>query len=279
MNKSTNLPFVKLSMIIVALSMLVVGCSNSGQTGEETTDSISVDKQVKKLVNPVPTPVQITDMLNKAGASYIIGIANRPDRADTYFTESAKALNLGIYGADMCYSATYGMTQETTNFFMCTKKLRDGLDIQTPENDSVAAKLEANISNRDSIYSILNRSFTYTFDYLNDNGKGSVAVLVIAGGWIEGLYLSTELSGLLKKNDEIMQGIADQKGTLDKLIPLMENYKDNQNVSDILKSLSTIKAAFDELKEVDGKTQMTKEGYNKIKKEASALRKKIVETT
>ena len=279
MNKLSNLSIAKLAMMIAALSFFALGCSNSGQTDENKGDTtLSVTDQAKKLVYPMPTPLEITNMLNKAGASYIIGIANKSDNVDKYFTESAKALNLGIYGADLSYSATYGMSQETMNFFLCTKKLRDGLDVQTPGNDSLSARIEANIEKKDSIYNILTHSFTSTFDYLNNNRKGAVAVMVLAGGWIEGLYLSTELSSMIEKNTEIMQGIADQKVTLDKLIPLMETYKENQNVSDVLKSLNDIKLAFSELKTVDNKVQMNKDSFAKIKKGISTLRKKIVET-
>lgn len=210
MNKLKNLSIAKLSIIIAAISIFAVGCSNQGQTDQNNVDTtLSVTDQAEKLIYPLPTPLEITNMLNKAGASYIIGIANRPENVDKYFTESAKALNLGVYGADLSYSATYGMSQETMNFFLCTKKLRDGLDIQSAENENLANRIETNIDKRDSIYNILTSSFTTTFGYLNNNNKGAVAVLVLAGGWIEGLYLSTELAGMIEKNSEILQGIAD----------------------------------------------------------------------
>jgi hypothetical protein len=279
MNKLRNLSIAKLAIMIAALGFFAFGCSNTGQTDENAVDStLSVEDQAEKLVYPMPTPLEITDMLNKAGASYIIGISNRPEYVDKYFTESAKALNLGVYGADLSYSATYEMSQETMNFFMCTKKLRDGLDIQTPGNENVSNRIEANIENKDSIYNILTTSFTTTFDYLNDNGKGAVAVMVLAGGFVEGLYLSTELASMIDKNSDILQGIADQKVTLDKLMPLMETYKENQNVSDVLKNLSTIKLAYDELKTVDNKVTMTTDSFKKIRKEVGILRKKVVET-
>jgi hypothetical protein len=279
MNKLRNLSLAKVAIIFAALSIFAFGCSNAGQTDESNVDTtLTLTDQAEKLVYPLPTPLEITNMLNKAGASYIIGIANRPENVDKYFTESAKALNLGVYGADLSYSATYEMSQETMNFFMCTKKLRDGLDVQTPGDDSLSIKIENNIENKDSIYNILTGSFKGTFDYLNDNGKGAIAVMVLAGGWIEGLYLSTELAGMIDKNADILQGIADQKATLSKLIPLMEAYKENQNVSEVLKSLNTIKLVFDELETVDNKVKMTIDSFNKIKKETSVLRKKVVET-
>jgi hypothetical protein len=278
MNKLSNLSIAKL-FIIAAISIFALGCSNQGQNDQTNVDTtLSVTDKAEKLIYPLPTPLEITNMLNKAGASYIIGIANRPENVDKYFRESAKALNLGIYGADLSYSATYGMSQETMNFFLCTKKLRDGLDIQSAENENLANRIETNIDNKDSIYNILTSSFTTTFNYLNNNNKGAVAVLVIAGGWIEGLYLSTELAGMIEKNGDILQGIADQKETLAKLITLLEEYKTNQDVAEVLKSLSTIKAAYDELNAVNKKVKMTTDSFTKIKKEVSVLRKKIVET-
>jgi hypothetical protein len=279
MNKLRNLSLVKFAIIVATIGFFAVGCSNSGQSDENAVDTtLSVTDQAEKLLYPLPTPLEITEMLNKAGASYIIGIANRPENVDKYFTESAKALNLGVYGADLSYSATYGMSQETMNFFLCTKKLSDGLDVQTPENEKMTQRIESNIENRDSIYNILTSSFTGTFEYLNENGKGAVAVMVLAGGFIEGIYLSTELSSMIEKNADIMQGIADQKITLEKLLPLLETYKDNQNVSEVLKSLNTIKVSFDELPLDEGKVKMTPEVFTKIRKEITALRKKIVDT-
>jgi hypothetical protein len=279
MNKLKNLSIAKIAILVAATCFFAVGCSNSGQTEQNGSDNdMSVTDQAERLIYPLPTPIEITEMLNKAGASYIIGIANKPENVDKYFTESAKALNLGVYGADLSYSATYGMSQETMNFFLCTKKLRDGLEVQTPLDQSMTTRIETNIQNRDSLYNILTSSFTNTFEYLNDNGKGAVAVMVLAGGWIEGLYLSAELGNMITKNTEILQGIADQKETLSKLIPLMETYKENQNVADVLKSLTSLKVAFDGLKVVDNKVQMTVDGFKKIHGEISVLRKKIVET-
>lgn len=280
MNKLKNL-IAKFSFLAVAMSLFVIGCGDGStdQTDDNNKDTVvTVADQAEKLVYPLPTPLEITNMLNKAGASYILDLSNRPENVDKYFTEAAKALNLGVFGADLSYSATYNKTQETMNFFVCTKKLRDGMDIQTPYNEDLSSRIEGNIENSDSLYRILTSSFKNTFEYLNDNNKGAISVMVLAGGWVEGLYISTQLALLTEKNDEILQGIADQKGSLGKLLTLMESYKDNQNVSEILVKLNDVNAIFAELQEVDGKVQMTEESFKKINEEVEALRKKIVDT-
>jgi len=280
MNKLRNL-IAKFSFLAVAMSLFVIGCGDGStdQTDETNEDTVvAVADQAEKLVYPLPTPLEITNMLNKAGASYILDLSNQPENVDKYFTEAAKALNLGVYGADLSYSATYNKSQETMDFFVCTKKLRDGMDIQTPYNEDLSGRIEGNIENKDSLYNILTSSFKNTFEYLNDNGKGAISVMVIAGGWVEGLYISSQLALLTENNAEILQGIADQKESLNKLIALMESYKDNQNVSEVLVELNDVKAIFAELKEVEGKVQMSDEGFEKINEEVEALRKKIVDT-
>ncbi len=281
--KQKTLSLFSSLLFVAVFSLLLASCageSDSQQNDEmDVVDTTTAVQKVEELVYPLPTPLEVTEMLNKAGASYILDLANSPENVDKYFTEMAKAINLGVYGADLSYSSTYNKTQETNNYLACTIKLRDGLSIETPFNADLLDRVEANIDNQDSLYQILTKSFHETFEYLNENGKGAVSVMILAGGWIEGLYLSTELVLLTDNNTEILKGIANQKNTLKTLIPLIETYKENESVSEILKELKDIEAIYAEIPEKDGVVELTEEHFNKIKEEIEALRKKAIETT
>jgi len=271
----------KIMLFAIVFSLLFVRCGNNEtkNTDETLTDTAEmVTEKAKKLLYPMPTPLEVTEMLNKAGASYILDITNSTESVDTYFTESGKALNLGIYGADLSYASTYNKTQETSNFFLCTKKLLDGLNIQTPFNEKLAENIEKNIENAEVLHEILTTSFHDTFEYLNENGKGAVSVMILAGGWIESLYLSTELAMLTDNNAEIKVGIANQKTTLKTLIPLLKTYESNENVSSVLTNLKDIDKVFSEIQEVDGKLQLTEEQFKNISTEINTLRKKVIGT-
>ena len=63
-----------------------------------------------------------------------------------------------------------------------------------------------------------------------------------------------------------------------KLIQLMENYKDNRKVAELLVELKNIKVIFDELIEIEGKSQLTEESFSLIEKKIYALRKVVVDT-
>ena len=281
--KQKTLSLLASMLFATVFSVMIISCGNgSDYKNDDETDTIeetTVLEKVEKLVYPLPTPLEVTEMLNNAGASYILDLANSPENVDKYFTEMSKAINLGVYGADLSYASTYNKTQETNNYLACTIKLRDGLAIETPFNINIMDQVEANINNKDSLYKILTTSFHETFNYLNENGKGAVSSMILAGGWIEGLYLSTELALLTDNNTEILKGVANQKNTLKTLIPLIETYKKNENVSTVLNALKNIDAIFAAIPEKDGVIDLTKEHFNKIKKEIDALRKKAVETT
>ena len=136
------------SMLFAAVfSIMIISCGNgSNDQQNDESNSIVETTVIEKadiLVYPLPTPLEVTDMLNRAGAAYILDIANRPDNVAKYFTEMSKALNLGVYGADLSYASTYNKTQETNNYLACTITLRDGLAIETPFNIGMLERVEA----------------------------------------------------------------------------------------------------------------------------------------
>ena len=272
-----------LSKIIVfatAFSFLLFSCGNTET--KNTEEEIIVDtvehvtEEAKKLIYPMPTPLEVTSMLKKAGASYILDIANSTEKVDDYYTETGKAINLGIYGADMSYASTYNKIQETTDYFLCTKKLLDALDIQTPNNEKLAETIEANIENSDVLHEILTTSFHDTFEFLNKNGKGAVSIMILTGGWIESLYLSTELASLTENNKEIKVNIAKQKTTLKTLMPLLMTYKSNESIAEVINDLKNIDTIYSNINETDGKTELTKEQLTNISKEIAIVRNKYI---
>jgi hypothetical protein len=63
-----------------------------------------------------------------------------------------------------------------------------------------------------------------TDTYLKENERGSESALVVAGGWIEGMYISIQVANANKNNQDIMKRIAEQKDVLENLMGLLGNY-------------------------------------------------------
>ncbi|MBN1988112.1 MAG: hypothetical protein JW783_01785 [Bacteroidales bacterium] len=260
--------------LTIASAMFFASCGgNSQQTQEAESDTTPKEEAFKSVTKyPIPTAFEVTKLLNKAGASYILSLSNPVESVDKYFTEKSKAVNLGIYGADLSYASTYQMKQETMNYLKVSKKLIDELQISTAFNSDFATRVESNIDNKDSLISIISDSFYDTYEYLNDNGKDNLSLMVMAGSWIEGLYITSQIGVISKNNVDIIKIIANQKEPLNKLVELMQPNAEDAAIAELLASL---KPLVDIFAAVSGDT-LTQEQFEQVSQAVSTVREGLI---
>jgi hypothetical protein len=188
-------------------------------------------------------------MIKKTGAKFDKGILNSVDNASKYVTIKSKALNLGVYGADLSYVSTFDQTQESMIYMNTCKKLADGLGLTGAIDEETIKRMEANLNNKDSLVKIISETYMATDSYLKENERGSESALVVAGGWVEGMYISIQVANVNKSNTEIMKRIAEQKVILENLIGLLGNYADAEPaVEEIMNELKPLAAIYDNIK-------------------------------
>ncbi len=233
---------------IVLLGMMFLGYS-CGARQERETRAITENKERDELIlrsiegledYPIPTSVEVIDMLQRAGAAYILGISNSPANVDRYFTEHSKALNLGVYGADLSYAATYEMNQDIRRYLQVCKQLIDELNISTSFNQGFVQRVERNLDNKDSLIKIVSESFYDTYTFLTDNRRDDLALLVITGSWIEGMYLTSQIAIGARDNTEITDVIIRQNEPLERLIELLDCHEDDAFIHSIYNDLKKI---------------------------------------
>ena len=268
--------YLILSVVTVCLVCIFSSCNTGDKSGKNLNDSTEIDNDLTKMIYPIPTPFEISQMLQKSGAAYILDLTNPIENAEKYFTEKSKALNLGVYGADLSYTSTYNKAQDTRGFLGASKKLTDDLGISSMVKQSLLERAESNLENKDSLYKIVSESYYDNFNYLNNNGKGAIAVMVLAGGWIEGLYLSTQIATLTKDNAKIMENIGGQKITGNSLVGLLEMHKSNQDVSAVIEMVQKINNTYTDVKQNENDVfVLSKEQFEKITKTVTEIRTEI----
>lgn len=244
-------------MIACLLSLVIlfaIACKPREKSPEEKPAATESDQPKEDVITeitgyPLPTSFEVTTMLNKAGAPYILSISNPASNVGNYFTQVEKALNLGVYGADLSYASTYMMKQETMLYLNATKQLTDEMEISSAFNMDFAVRIENNLENGDSLISIISDSFTDTYKYLTNNNKDKLAILVMAGSWIEGLFITTQIAKISEDNTHILEIIAHQKSSLNKLLEIMEPVADDTDVTGIIAGLNELKDHFDTIED------------------------------
>ncbi|HUX54948.1 MAG TPA: hypothetical protein VMV56_11080 [Williamwhitmania sp.] len=228
-------------------SLFLFAACGGGQQANKATqdDNLPKDSLVKEVTKyPLPTAFEVTNLLNKAGAGYILSISNTISNSDKYFTEKSKAINLGVYGADLAYASTYQMKQETMNYLKVSKKMIDELQISTEFNSTFADRVEKNIDSQDSLIKIISDSFYKTYEFLTSNGKDNLSLLVMSGSWVEGVYITSEIEKTSKNPQDIIKILQGQDASLVKLLDLLDKNKSNADIAEMQTKLQVVADAY-----------------------------------
>lgn len=253
-------------------TMVFASCGG-GKQANEPSESDSKEAAFKSITNyPIPTAFEVTKMLNNAGASYIISLNNPVENADKYFTIKSKALNLGVYGANLSYASTYQMKQETMKYMEVARRLIEDLQITSNFNLTFYNRVNSNLDNKDSLINIITQSFYDTYNFLANNGKDNVSLLVMAGSWAEGLYITSQIAIIAKDNKDFLKIMALQKEPLDILYDLMQKNAEDPLVAEVLEQIKPLYALYSGVSD----EHLTPQQFEKISASIGQLREAII---
>ncbi|MDX2429309.1 MAG: hypothetical protein QNK35_00155 [Bacteroides sp.] len=259
-----------------ALLIVLWSCNTSKQKQTDSSESSDVKSTKEAVIEdlsgyPIPTSFEITQLIYEAGAPYILPLSNDPEKASSYITKKDQALNLGVYGADLCYASTYMMKQGTMLFLEASKTLLDEMGVSTAFNADYATRVENSLDDRDSLIMIVSESFYDTWKYLVGNKQDVLARLVVCGSWIEGIYIAANIAQTSKEPAAFLQILAKQKGSLNKIIATLEPIKDAEEVKDVIKGLYALQGIYEGV----GDT-LTEEQLENLFEQIESLRSAIV---
>lgn len=221
-------------------AIFMVGCVSDVKKDEGGGDDTTakVDTAGMKLMSiggsmfSIPSPIQTAMLIEKSGSDYNKQFLNDAKRVTTYATNYQKALNLGVYGADVGYVTIYDQSQDAIKYMGVINKLTDELGITGAFDESTIKRFESNFGKRDSMLNLVAVAYRNADAFLKDNDRMNVGALVLAGGWIETLYFSTQIAAK-DGNQDVINRIGEQKYTLNNIVKMLTPYY-NQPEYDVL---------------------------------------------
>jgi len=262
--KLQSLPVVAGGIIITAL--LWSGCKNAKQNSESPAPKLDSNNSALVRLNnqifSIPSPIQTALLIKKSGYSYNKEILNSSTNYSRYDTKYKKALNLGIYGADLGYISLYDQTQDAISYLASVEKLANDIGISGMFNEALLKRFQANMGNHDSLLSMVSDAFRKSDAYFKDNRQGDVSSLVLVGGWIESLYFATKANAQ-NNQKEVVRRIAEQKISVQNLIKMLSGYEGKPDYSDLIKKLTDLSNVFDNVEFVYNYVPPTTDEKNK----------------
>ncbi len=249
------------AFILVLFLLSITSCTGDGKKGQTgAADTIKIDSKLmedfsksKLIFYSLPSPLETAMLIKKSGVNYNEGILNPLSNVSRYTTNRQMALNLGIYSADLSYTSLFDQTQTAMKYMGNTQKLAEGLGIMDAIDKETIKKLEENMNNRDVVMEIISESFMNSNSLLNENDRPALAVMVLTGGWVEGLYIATTLTnGVMDNNKRLLDKIIYQKLSLYTVLNMLDSYKtENADIQRLYDQMTELKVIHDEVKIVN----------------------------
>ena len=239
-------------------AVLMAGCGSDKKkagSNEFTLDKSEIDTELlndinnaKQIFYSLPSPLETALLIKSAGASYNEDLLNPTDNSGRYTTNKSMALNLGIFTTDLSFASLFDQTQTSIRYMNAAKLMADGLGILDAIDNNAIERLEANVNNRDVIMDIISETFMNSSSFLSENERPALASIVLVGGWVEGLYIASNLVGNESiENNKLVERIVDQKLSFSIVLQLLDENKDNIDVANIIADITELKVIFDKI--------------------------------
>jgi len=290
---------MKKNTILVFSIFALFSCSDDSELNESNdllndfayADSLQSqvvvsEEIISDMIHSIPSPIEMTTLLMSSGSEFDEQLLNDPDNIDKYESAQLKAINLGVYGTNLGYLNIYEKTVLSVDYIAAVRALARDLKVDQFFDFHMLKRLAASNDNIDSLINITTQGFSKMDAYLREQNRTKASVMIVTGSFVEGLFLATQI---VKKtpNDQLIERIGEQKMSLDNLILMLEVYKTDPEVSQLIPSFNALKALYNGVeiitvygepitKEVDGMLVIEDQSTSEVKMSSELLEKIIV---
>jgi hypothetical protein len=213
----------------------------------------------------------MTQMLNDIGATYSSKNLNPANKVEKYITEHSKALNLGIYAADLAYAATFQQQQDIQTYLNSIKSLADQLGVTYDYTKLLSEEYKTKFENKDSLIDVVTNTIYNTYTYLEQKSNPDLAVDMVTGVWIELMYIATNISQDSYNFTGLVDIISKQKASYEKVMSLLAARNSNTDIRNLETKLQVLKPVYDK---VDA--GLTQSEYNVILSTIKEVRNSLI---
>ena len=199
------------------------------------------------IIQNIASPIEVAALISALNVPYSTQYLADPESLSTKTTSFEMAFSLGALSADLGYLNMYEKTGTAVNYLSSINRLADALQIGQFFDFATIKRLATSSSDLDSLMFISVNSFNNMDDYLRETDRSNLSALMIAGVWIEGLYLSTQVA-VQNSNEDLKSMIGEQKLILNDLLLILSNYKNEEAIAAYVTDLEKIKSIYDDVK-------------------------------
>ncbi|MBI4947908.1 MAG: hypothetical protein HY840_16075 [Bacteroidetes bacterium] len=216
------------------------------ESGKDSTKAVInvSEKTITNLIQSIPSPIEMASIIKGSGAEFNEKILNPSENYKKYGTSMDKAINIGIYSADLGYINIYEKSLSSIDYLHSIKSLSNDIQVGQFFDFETLNKLASNSKNMDSVLFISTSCFNKMDRFLREHKRNELSILIITGAWVEGLYITSEIAKNNKTND-LIENIGSQKINIENLNVILDLYKGNPYFKNLGEHFSELKKVYD----------------------------------
>lgn len=242
----------------------------------ETEINELADFKFHSLIANIPSPLNTYDMLHNSGAPYNLDLCNPIEKRENYHTNASIATNFGVYMADLGYISCNGDNQKTITSYAVVRSFSEKLGFSTILDGVVKDRLQENVGNKDSSLVILDEAYIAMDEYLKSNDQLLNAGFIVAGSWVESQHIALAMlkdSQVYATNEPLIKEIQQQRLHIANMIKFLQEFKDDEDVANLLGGFIAVQSAYNHLVDVD---DVTPESITRLEGAIALIRHAIV---
>lgn len=253
--------FVKKIFLPSFLLISLISCNGEGDNGDSNgTDSSelvivadqfldstqSMTTNINGKIFSIPSPIQMVSLLRSQDDVFNELLLTNPKDVENFTTTFKRAINMGVYGADLGYATIYEKNMQAVSFLNSVDKLSGELGISGAFDATLVQRFIDNGNNQDSMLVIMSEGYRKGDQFLKDNEQHDVASLILTGGWIESLYFATSIFEK-SRDQEVANRIGEQKTALKTIVELLSDFNTEGTYSELIADLSDLQVDFNKI--------------------------------
>ncbi|HDR68232.1 MAG TPA: hypothetical protein ENN61_04195 [Bacteroidaceae bacterium] len=240
--------------IFVLAAVITVSC------GQRPSDTLALGEDelrpeqlevsgaaMEEIIQNVASPIEVAALINELNIPFSKSYLAVPEKLSTSTTSYEMAYSLGALTADLGYLNMYDKTGSSVNYLTAINRLADALQVGQFFDFPTLKRLATTSGNLDSLLFLSVNGFNRMDDYLRETDRSNLSALMIAGVWIEGLYLATQVARE-NNNRDLRNMIGEQKLILNNLLLILQNFSNEKVFADLLEDYKSLKIIFDQVK-------------------------------
>lgn len=227
------------------------GTTSSGQEAYvevEVFNAVKVKDQIVETINKMPSEKEVVNLLNEAGASYILDLTVPVEQAEKLMTKSDQSFGLGLYSFDLLYASIYNRGDVAAEISTVSEKIIDNLALREEliSSTNYLGRIKTNTGNKDSLDYLVTQDMNRFHQQMSTSDQPDVYALSVIGSNVEALYILSQTTLLAKDKTKLLDIMNKQTERVNLVFTLLEIMSGDEKIKPYYEQFKPVVAIFEQ---------------------------------